>query len=100
MFSYLFKNSEHKNIIPFKAQQDSNKSVSISKSVSQFIDTDIAKPSPISAVVNTVRILGLLSPNDIDFLQFLDSETLYNIILEYNLALTFRLAMQNRSRVY
>ena len=101
MFNYFqtyFKNSEPKSIIPFTKQYESNKSVSIK--LSQFEDTEIVKKTPISTVVNTVRILGLLSPNDIDFLQFLDAETLYNIILEYNLALTFRLAMQNRSRVY
>jgi hypothetical protein len=97
MLSYLFKKSDPKTIIPFKSHE-SNKSVSIK--VSQFEDTEIVKNTPISNVVNTVRILGLLSSNDIEFLKYLDQETLYNIILEYNLALTFRLAMQNRNRVY
>ncbi len=91
MFSYLFKIQDPKSIIPF-----SNKSISIK--VSQFEDTEIVKSTPISVVVNTVRILGILTTYDIEFLKFLDQETLFNIILEYNLALTYRLAMQNRNR--
>ena len=90
MYKLLFGTTSVKTTIPFKRQHDSNKSET---SVSTFRDTLIVIPSPISNIVNTIRSLGVFTSEDIEFIRYLDSETLVNLIFEYNSVLTHRLAL-------
>ena len=91
MLRLLFGVNSTKTTIPFKNPRDSSKSERTS--ISTFRDTLIVIPSQISNVVNTIRSLGVLSSDDIEFIKYLDQETLFNLILEYNTNLFHRLAL-------
>ena len=98
------KGSNIKNVIPF-TNKPSDDSTAISKrkslthpktNISLFNDYDIAQNNPLSRIINKIRLLYVLSPDDIILLKSLDHTTLYKILLEYNLSISLRTTINNQ----
>ncbi len=98
------KDSNIKNVIPFnnKSHEDST-TISKRKSllhpktnISLFNDCDIINQSPLSRIVNKIRLLHVLSPDELILLKSLDNLTLYKLLTEYNLSISLRTTINNQ----